>query len=158
MPNSRLSLSISAFIFVAALTTASLSRAREVEVRMVDKGPDHPMQFDPELVRASPGDTIHFVAVDKGHYPQTIPGMIPSGAQPFSGTMGKDLTVTLSEQGVYGYQCTPHGAQGMVGVIVVGNPVNETAARNASVPAPARHTFDRLFAALDQPHDEHAAR
>jgi pseudoazurin len=84
--------------------------------------------------------------------------MIPDGAQQFMGAMGKDLTVTLTKEGVYGYQCTPHGSLGMVGLIVVGAPINEAAARSVPVPALERRTFDKLFAALDRSHNEHAAR
>ena len=134
---------------IGALSSIGSAAAAEHEIRMLNKGPDHMMQFDPELLRIEPGDTVHFVAVDKGHSAQSISGMIPDGADPFTGAMGQDLTVTLTTEGVYGYSCLPHGGMGMVGLIVVGHPTNEANAKSVSVPGMARHTFAKLFEALD---------
>ena len=38
--------------------------------------------------------------------------------------MDEKITVELNTEGIYVYQCTPHLALGMIGVIQVGNPVN----------------------------------
>jgi len=146
-----------AVIYTIAGAGRSPAIATETSIRMLNKGPDHPMQFDPELVRIAPGDNVHFVAVDKDHYAQTIPGMLPDGAQSFVGTMGQDLTVKFTVPGVYGYRCTPHGAQGMVGLIVVGSPVNESTAKQVPVSGIARRTFDKLFDELDRTHGADAA-
>ena len=116
---------------------------------MVNHGADGMMGFDPQLLRIAPGDSVHFVATDKGHDAETIPGMLPDGAKPFSSSIGDDLKVTFSVPGVYGYRCGPHGSLGMVGLIVVGAPVNEDAAKQADVPGLAHRTFAKLFEALD---------
>ena len=50
--------------------------------------------------------------------------MIPDGANSWSGGMNQDISVTLTTEGVYVYQCDPHAMMAMVGVIQVGNPVN----------------------------------
>jgi pseudoazurin len=123
--------------------------AAEFQVQMLNRGSDGQMQFAPQLLKIAPGDTVHFLAIDKGHNAQSIDGMIPGGAKPFAGGIGEDLKITLTVPGVYGYRCNPHGSLGMVGLIVVGSPVNEEVAKTASVPGMARRVFAKLFQTLD---------
>jgi pseudoazurin len=131
-------------------TWASIAGAAEFKISMMNYTTDGgDMQFDPQLLKVSPGDTVHFVAVDKGHNAQSVDGMIPDGAKPFSGPIGGDFAVTLTVPGVYGYRCTPHGTLGMVGLIVVGNPANEDQAKAAAMPGMAGHVFAKLFQTLD---------
>jgi pseudoazurin len=134
---------------IVAFSSIGSASAAEYEVKMLNKGPDHMMQFDPELLKIAPGDTVHFVATDKGHSVETVEGMIPDGAEPFFGNIGQDVSITLKAEGVYGFQCRPHGGMGMVGMIVVGHPANEDAAKGASVPGLAKRNFAKLFQALD---------
>lgn len=126
-----------------------MADAAEYQVRMLNQGADGMMQYDPQLLRIAPGDTVHFTATDQGHNVQSIDGMIPDGAKPFRGEIGQNLTVTFAVPGVYGYRCTPHGTLGMVGLIVVGNPVNEGAAKSAAMPGAAGRVFAKLFQSLD---------
>jgi pseudoazurin len=123
--------------------------AAEFEVRMLNKGANGDMQFEPQLLKVSPGDTVHFLAVDKGHNVQSIDGMIPDGAKVFSGSIGENLTVTFTVPGIYGYRCAPHGMLGMVGLVVVGSPANEAAAKSAAMPGLAGRVFAKLFDTLD---------
>jgi len=119
---------------------------------MLNKGTGAEMNvFDPEIVRIKLGDSVHFVAVDKGHNVQSIQTMMPEGAQSFSGQMGQDLTVKFDKPGVYGYDCMPHYGMGMVGLIAVGTPKNEDAAKAAlnNVPPMAKAKFTKLFSKLD---------
>jgi pseudoazurin len=140
---------IAAGALMISLLSMGSASAAEFEVKMLNDGPDHPMQFDPEFVKISPGDTVHFVATDKGHEVKSISGMIPAGAEPFSGNFGENVSVTLTHEGVYGFECGPHGSMGMVGMIVVGHPTNEEAAKSATVPGMAKRTFAKLFRTLD---------
>jgi pseudoazurin len=137
------------------VTTIRSGLAAEYEIKMLDHGDDGMMMFDPELLKIAPGDTVHFLATDKDHNTETIPGMIPDGAKPFASQIGQDFKVTLTVPGVYGYRCSPHGSLGMVGLIVVGSPVNEAQAKEASVPGLAPRTFTRLFDALDAQRTAH---
>lgn len=41
------------------------------------------------------------------------------GAEPWKGKINKDTAVKFDVPGFYGYICTPHGTNGMVGLIVV---------------------------------------
>ena len=123
--------------------------AAEYQVKMLSQGMDGMMQFDPQFLKISPGDTVHFTATDGGHDVQSVDGMLPAGAKPFSGEIGQDLTATFTIPGVYGYRCLPHGSLGMVGLIVVGSPTNENAAKSAALPGAAGRVFAKLFEKLD---------
>src|SRR5689334_20238140 len=106
----------------AVLMSASMASAAEVEVKMLNKGAEGMMVFEPALVKIEPGDTIKFVATDKSHNAESIKGMLPDGIAPFAGKMNEDVAVTFDQPGVYGIKCMPHYAMGMVALIVVGKP------------------------------------
>ena len=134
----------------AAVAIAILpANAADVQVKMLNKGAKGMMVFEPDLVKVQPGDTVTFVATDPGHDAQSVPGMLPDGAQPFEGKIGKDLTVTFTQPGVYGIKCKPHYVMGMVGVVVVGDPSsNLEAAKKAKNPGKAGKLFAELFGSL----------
>ena len=60
-----------------ALSLAGGAFATEVEVKMLNKGQEGPMVFEPALVKISLGDTVKFVSVDKGHNAESVAGMLP---------------------------------------------------------------------------------
>jgi pseudoazurin len=136
-----------AAIAVGLIMVAASARAAEVEVKLLDKGADGGMMvFSPSFVKVAPGDSVHFVAVDKDHDVASIAGMIPAAAKPFAGQMGQDLTVTFTEPGVYGVKCTPHYAMGMVALIVVGDPqANLSVAKAVPQFSKAKTVFASLF-------------
>ncbi len=136
-------------VFGIACASLAPANAADYRVRMLSQGADGMMQFDPQLLKISPGDTVHFTATDQGHNVQSLDGMIPDGVQPFHGEIGQNLTVTFKVPGIYGYRCTPHGTLGMVGLIVVGKPGNEAAAKDAAMPGAAGRVFAKLFQTLD---------
>jgi pseudoazurin len=133
---------------LAALGAANIAAAAEIEVKMLNKGAEGFMVFEPSFVKAEPGDTVKFVATDKGHNVETIKGMLPDGAAPVAGKMGQDLSVTFDKPGVYGVKCTPHYGMGMVAMIVVGAPTNQDAARAVTHPGKAKQSFTTLFGRL----------
>ncbi|PZO81921.1 MAG: pseudoazurin [Mesorhizobium amorphae] len=124
---------------------AAQAGAAEHEVRMLNKGEKGAMVFEPDLVRAAPGDTVRFVVVDKGHDAESVKGMIPAGAEPFKGKVNQEVTVTLAQEGVYGVKCTPHYGMGMVALIVVGAPVNLEEAKAVKHPGKAKTHFAALL-------------
>ena len=140
---------LTALIFGLGLAAPICAQAGEVEVKMLNNASDGQRGFEPPLVRIRPGDSVHFVAVDKGHSVQSIPGMSPNGSAAFSGQTGQDVTVKFDKSGVYGYRCVPHYAMGMVGLVVVGAPLNEASARKVAHPRDAKARFDQLFSVLD---------
>ena len=91
---------------------------------MLNAGKEGMMVFEPAVISIAKGDTVKFIATDMAHNSSSVEGMIPEGAQPWVGTMSQDIEVTLTKEGVYVYQCTPHNMMAMVGVIKVGNATN----------------------------------
>jgi pseudoazurin len=132
-----------AAVLVGSLVTAA--SAAEVEVKLLNKGAAGVMVFEPAFVQLQPGDTVKFVASDKGHNAETIEGMLPDGAAPIAGKMGEDVAVTLDKPGVYGVRCKPHYGMGMVAMVVVGTPANVDQAKAVNHPGKAKTTFASLF-------------
>ncbi|MEX0406051.1 pseudoazurin [Aquibium sp. LZ166] len=129
----------------AAMAIAGAANAAEHEIRMLNKGAKGAMVFEPDFVRAEAGDTLRFVAVDKGHNAETMKGMIPEGAEPFKGKTNEEVSVTLDKEGVYGVKCLPHYAMGMVLLVQVGNAVNLEEAKAVKQTGKAKKTFAELF-------------
>ena len=93
--------------------------AEEHVVKMLNAGKEGMMVFEPAVLSIKKGDTVKFVATDVSHNSSSVEGMIPDGADPWVGALSQDVEVTLTEEGVYVYQCTPHNMMAMVGVIKV---------------------------------------
>lgn len=129
-----------------AMAVAAPAAAKDVQVRMLNKGASGAMVFEPALVKIAPGDTVTFVAVDKGHNAEVLSTMIPAGASPFKGKMNENITVKFTKPGVYGYKCLPHYGMGMVGAVIVGNPgANAAQAKAASHPGKAKQRFASIL-------------
>ena len=137
--------SIYAVAVLSVLAFAGGAAAEEHVVEMLNKGEKGVMVFQPNLVHAAPGDTVKFVPTDKSHNVETIKGMIPEGAESFKSKMNEEFTVTFDKDGVYGVKCTPHYGMGMVGLIVVGQPVNADEAKAVKQTGKAKATFAELF-------------
>jgi pseudoazurin len=130
---------------LVALTLTGFAEAAEIEVKMLNKGTEGMMVFEPALVKIEPGDSIKFVATDKGHNAEAIKAMMPEGTGLFVGKINEELVVTFDRPGVYGYKCAPHYGMGMVGMIVVGAPDNAEQAKAVVHPGKAKQTFAKLF-------------
>ena len=98
--------------------------SEEYEVKMLNFGNDGSMVFEPGFLKVNVGDTVHFKSVDMAHNSESSTGLIPVNASGWKGNINEDISITLTEEGVYVYQCTPHLILGMVGVIQVGSPTN----------------------------------
>ena len=130
---------------VSLLVGPGRALAAEHEVQMLSKGPEGQRNwFEPAVVHAQPGDTIHFVATDKGHNSTSV--VVPDGAEEWKGKLSEDISVTLTVPGLYAYKCTPHFGLGMVGLIVVGDPsVNLEAVKSGRYPGKARTVMADLL-------------
>lgn len=108
---------------VAALTFAAVhSQAATHEIKMLNNGKDGIMVFEPAFLKAAKGDTVKFVPTDAGHDVASV--VVPKGAKPFKGELNKVVTVKLTEEGVYFYECKAHITMAMIGVIQVGKATN----------------------------------
>lgn len=143
----------------AAATTTVLPTALRAEgpvtheVQMLNKHPDDKKQknvFLPAVLKINPGDTVKFVAVDKGHNSVSYKDMIPEGAEGWKSKLNKDFEVTLDVEGAYGYFCQPHKSLGMVGLILVGDVSgNYEAIKEVKQRGKAKKVMKKLFEEAD---------
>ena len=87
----------------------------------------------------SAGDTVRFLPTMSGHNAASVPGLLPQGAQAFKSKLNQPYEHQFSVPGVYGIQCIPHLAMGMVMVIQVGDAA--PAELPANLPARAQARF-----------------
>ncbi|MGB4118317.1 MAG: pseudoazurin [Polaromonas sp.] len=108
------------------------------------------MAFEPGFVRAAKGDTVKFIKTDASHNSTSF--FAPKGAKGWKGKMDEEIVVTLTEEGVYMYQCDPHKPMAMVGVIQVGKATNLDDAKKeaATYSKSLAMNKDRLTKYLDQ--------
>ncbi|WP_298257470.1 pseudoazurin [uncultured Litoreibacter sp.] len=147
MLNTRLrSTAIAALMCTPALPAA----AEEFEILMLNTAAEnaqHTNVFAPDILRIQLGDTVTFIPTDKGHNTASKRGMIPQRAEPWNSPMDEKFSLTLTVPGVYGYICLPHYEMGMVGLIIVGDEMqNLDAAKDARQVGSARGAFRDLFA------------
>jgi pseudoazurin len=130
---------------VAALVSAGSAGAAEFEVKMLNRGEKGAMVFEPDFLRAAPGDTVRFIVADQGHNAEIVKDMLPEGAVPFKGKVNEEVVVTFDKAGVYGIKCAPHYGMGMVALIAVGDPANAEEAKAIKHPGKAKSAFAALF-------------
>lgn len=143
----------SMFTRSAALAIALASApvlAADHQVQMLNQGADGVMTFEPAYLAVQPGDTVTFLPTDVAHNSRSV--LSPENGSTWQGKMGEKVTVTLEKEGVYLYQCDPHMALGMVGIIQVGKAVNLEAAKQQaeSMSGQIAVNKERLSQYLDQ--------
>ncbi|WP_108398989.1 pseudoazurin [Devosia submarina] len=96
--------------------------AADHQVQMLNKDSEgRAMQFEPAFLKVAPGDTVTFIATNKGHNSESILTLMPEGAEPWKGKINEEITVIFETEGFYAYKCQPHLGLGMVGLIQVGD-------------------------------------
>lgn len=139
------------FASAALILFVAVSPAAGTEhfVKMLNidpQSPDRQHVFEPNVLFIEPGDTVTFVATDRGHNTATKRGMVPNGAEGWNGAIDEEVSVTLTVPGTYGYICLPHLEMGMVGLILVGDyTINFDEARKVRQIGRARSEFRQLF-------------
>ena len=122
-----------------------------IDIQMYTRDPDEPsglQVFKPRLIKAKVGDTVRFVPTDPTHQSSSIADMIPEGARGWEGEINQEVSYVLPMPGIYGYQCVPHYAAGMIGLIIVegeGMTANLEAAKAVSHPGLAGREFTEVF-------------
>ena len=122
--------------------------AKDVYVKMSNRGAAGVMVFEPPFVKGVIGDKIHFLPTDPGHNAEIIAGMVPEGITPSAGALNKEFILTLTKSGVYGIKCRPHFPLGMVALVQAGPglPSNLAMARGVKLPALAARRMTPLLA------------
>ena len=139
------------FITVLFLVLPASVNASDMTIQMLNKdiGSKKRNIYSPALIQIELGDTVKWVATDRGHNVEFVRGAVPEGVKPFRSALGKDVSYTFSTPGVYVYKCTPHYGQGMVGIVIVGEtPDNLSEIAAKKYPGKADKRIDALLAPL----------
>ena len=140
------------FLALLALPLGLTYAQGEVVVRIVADPLTGQPRYDPPLVQIEPGDSVVFANRGHVHASRTVPGMHPQGAELWWGQVGEDIRVTFTVPGVYGHKCGGSYRQGLIGLVVVGDPSpNLEAARAVPHPPVAARLVDDIFAELTAP-------
>jgi pseudoazurin len=123
--------------------------AEAIEVKMLNRGENGSMVFEPDFLALQPGDSVKFIATNKSHNAASIDGMVPDGYAGFKGKINEEIEVVFDQPGFYGIKCSPHYGMGMVMLIKVGEAELTDAIRTFEVPARSRPRFDAIFARID---------
>lgn len=136
---------------VALSIMTGLVQAADFEVKLLNKGAEGSMVFEPALTKVMPGDSVTFLPTDKGHNVETIKDMIPAGAEAFKSKMNETFKVTFTVPGAYALKCTPHVGMGMVALVVVGEkPANLDAISAGKLPKKAQERLAAAIAAIGE--------
>jgi pseudoazurin len=135
---------------VGLLTVAGQAAAAEIQVKMLNKGAQGAMVFEPAEAKLKPGDTVRFIPTDKGHNVETIKELLPPGAELVKSPLSQEIVVKFAKPGVYGFKCTPHWGFGMAFVAKVGPATNlaQAEAAIAKTPPMAKKRLTQSFAAI----------
>jgi pseudoazurin len=101
------------------LTISSFSYAKTVEIEMLNKLGKERMLYSVKIAKVNLNDKIVWKSSSKGHNVEFVE--TPKGVKKFKSKINKDATYEFKIPGVYLYQCTPHKAMGMIGIVVVGD-------------------------------------
>ncbi|MGH6760961.1 MAG: pseudoazurin [Phyllobacterium sp.] len=134
---------------IALGSSALPALSANFEVKMLNKGTDGVMVFEPALTEIAVGDTVTFVPTDPSHNAESMKDIMPEGATPFKGKINKEVKVTFDKAGVYGVKCLPHFSMGMVALVVVGDDKsNLESVKSAKMAPKAKARMEPLLAKL----------
>jgi len=97
---------------------SSISYGKTVEIDMLNKLGKEKMVYSVKVAKVDLNDKVIWKHVSKGHNVEFI-GM-PKGVKKFKTKINKKAEYEFKKPGIYLYQCTPHKAMGMIGIVVVG--------------------------------------
>jgi len=108
-------------LLLATLLTTAAAQAEVHEVQMLNRGADGAMVYEPDHLHIAPGDSVRFVPTQAGHNAASLPALLPAGATAFKSKLNQPFEQVFDAPGLYGIQCIPHLAMGMVMLIQVGD-------------------------------------
>ena len=114
------SISISLSIIFSLFSSLAIAETHTIE--MLNKLGKERMVYSEKVISIKVNDEITWKSVDKGHNVEFIGK--PKSASKYKSKISKDAKYTFTQPGIYLYQCTPHKAMGMIGLVVVGEDKN----------------------------------
>lgn len=125
---------------------AGAAQAKTFHVKMLNGNEHGSMLYEPDYLVIEPGDTVKFLATQRGHNAASIDGFLPEGAKPFKGQINQEVEVTLTVPGLYGIKCSPHYDMGMVMLIQVGKGPTDQGKVPANLPQEPAQRFSDIIA------------
>ena len=105
-------------LIIFILFYSSYSYGKTIEIDMLNKLGKEKMVYSIKVAKLDLNDKIIWKHISKGHNVEFI-GM-PKGVKKFKTKINKKAEYEFKKPGIYLYQCTPHKAMGMIGIVVVG--------------------------------------
>ena len=134
-------------LFILTLTFSSLAHAKTVEIEMLNKLGKEKMLYSVKVAEVDVNDKIIWKSTTKGHNVEFV--VMPKGVKKFKSKINKDATYEFKVPGIYLYQCTPHKAMGMIGIVVVGNDKsNLDAVKKAKMRGKSKKVLEELLKGL----------
>nr|WP_314872512.1 pseudoazurin [uncultured Pseudomonas sp.] len=125
-------------VLLCSALLAPLTHADVHEVKMLNRGSDGAMIYEPDHLRIAPGDSVRFLPTQSGHNAATLAELLPAGAEAFKSKLNQPHEQQFGVPGLYAIQCIPHLAMGMVMLIQVGEPAADLPALPATLPPRAK--------------------
>lgn len=135
-------------LLVAVLASPALAETHYV--KMLNGNDLGGMVYEPEFLTIAPGDTVKFLATQRGHNAATIDGFLPNEADGFFGKINEEIEVALTKEGFYGVKCSPHYDMGMVMLIRVGRAKLLDLSLPEGMPPGAMKRFSEIIARANQ--------
>ena len=101
------------------LLVSSFAHAENHTIDMLNKLGKEKMVYSEKVLSIKVNDEVTWKSVDKGHNVEFIGK--PEGVSKFKSKISKHANYKFTKPGVYLYQCTPHKAMGMIGLVIVGD-------------------------------------
>ena len=105
-------------IIISIIFYSSISYGKTIEIDMLNKLGKEKMVYSIKVANIDLNDKIIWKHISKGHNVEFIGK--PEGVKKFKTKINKKAEYVFNKPGIYLYQCTPHKAMGMIGIVVVG--------------------------------------
>lgn len=117
-----------------------------VNIDMLNKRADgQKMVYSQDVIKVKSGDALTWLPKTKGHNVEFI--SVPEGVKKIKKSkLNKEYTYKFTVPGIYLYQCTPHKAMGMIGLVIVdGNVDNKAKIAKAKVLGKSKKKLKKLL-------------
>ena len=144
MTNSKL---LSFFTIISVFIFSYGAVAENFSIDMLNKLGKERMLYSKKIISVKIKDKITWKSVDKGHNVEFIG--VPKGASKYKSKISKDAKYMFTKPGIYLYQCTPHKAMGMIGLVIVGKDKNNLdKIKKVKVYGKSKKLFKKLLKSL----------
>ena len=106
------------FVFTLIIMSSKFAFAETIQIDFTADD-----SYSIEVAKIDVGDTIEWLPKNKGHNVEFLGGP-DFNSLPEKSDLNAFYSVPFNLPGVYLYHCTPHGNMGMLGLVVVGNNLN----------------------------------